>query len=348
MGTGGERSRYQFTKWGYADTKFNIYDADSPTRIIDFDVGNITAGNTRTIIMADQDIDLDLLTATAGTVSASKAVIVDASKDITGYRNMGMTGTLACGAVTATASASPQIILVDTGDSSQLTLKKLNAGGAEINTSDASAISFLQSIGVTGNITGTGDLTRTGDTTLTGDITNTGGFSFVTQTYGANSIDMIYSATNHVLLSQYHKDSAGGPLFKYKRGRGSLASPNVCSASDYIARFAFSAWTTGTTYKDAAAIKVYAVSTHSSTNAEGRMEFYTCPNASVTAALAMTIESDGTLNLEANDLTTTGNVDCGASCEADDYSVGGTSGASFGPAAPSSITVVNGIVTAIS
>ena len=47
-------------------------------------------------------------------------------------------------------------------------------------------------------------------------------------------------------------------------------------------------------------------------------------------------------------IITNGTADLGTSCEADAYTVGGVSGVDFGPAAVSSITVVKGLVTAIS
>jgi hypothetical protein len=40
------------------DDDFSIYDNGGTTRVIDFDAGNISGGNTRTIIMADNDVDL--------------------------------------------------------------------------------------------------------------------------------------------------------------------------------------------------------------------------------------------------------------------------------------------------
>lgn len=43
-----------------------------------------------------------------------------------------------------------------------------------------------------------------------------------------------------------------------------------------------------------------------------------------------------------------GSADLGTACEADAYTVGGVAGVDFGPAAPASITVVKGIVTAAS
>ena len=42
----------------FADNQFDIFDSDDITRIINFDAGNITAGNTRTITMADANVDL--------------------------------------------------------------------------------------------------------------------------------------------------------------------------------------------------------------------------------------------------------------------------------------------------
>jgi len=47
-----------------------------------------------------------LLGATAGTVTASKAVVVDANKDVTGYRNVTATGTMQAEQVTSTDDAT--------------------------------------------------------------------------------------------------------------------------------------------------------------------------------------------------------------------------------------------------
>ena len=43
----------------YADTQFTIFNNADNTKIIDFDASAITTANTRTIIMADRDVDLD-------------------------------------------------------------------------------------------------------------------------------------------------------------------------------------------------------------------------------------------------------------------------------------------------
>jgi len=57
MGTiGGGAGSTALTE--FADTNFKVYDNDDATRIIDMDAMNITGGNTRSIIMADRDVDL--------------------------------------------------------------------------------------------------------------------------------------------------------------------------------------------------------------------------------------------------------------------------------------------------
>ena len=62
--------------------------------------GSITLGGTAITSTASELNLVDGIT--AGTVSASKAVIVDSSKDITGFRNIANTGTITTGgAITA-------------------------------------------------------------------------------------------------------------------------------------------------------------------------------------------------------------------------------------------------------
>jgi hypothetical protein len=51
----------------FSDNQFKIFDADQVDRIIDFDAGSITAANTRTITMADVDVDLGLMINKDGT-----------------------------------------------------------------------------------------------------------------------------------------------------------------------------------------------------------------------------------------------------------------------------------------
>ncbi len=57
MGTiGGGAGSVALTE--FDDTIFHIYDNTDPTKIIDFEADQITTGNTRTVTMADADIDL--------------------------------------------------------------------------------------------------------------------------------------------------------------------------------------------------------------------------------------------------------------------------------------------------
>ena len=69
--------------------------------------GAVTAGTSFIIGSADlNETDLEKLDGiTNGTVAASKAVVVDASKDASGFRNLDMTGDLTAGTVTMTGFA---------------------------------------------------------------------------------------------------------------------------------------------------------------------------------------------------------------------------------------------------
>lgn len=62
-----------------------------------------------------------LLGATAGTVGASQAVVVDANKDVTGFRNVAVGGTLAVTGV-ATLTAAPKLTAVSTPEAQTLTM----------------------------------------------------------------------------------------------------------------------------------------------------------------------------------------------------------------------------------
>jgi len=60
-------------------------------------------GDALNVLVAAINASTTLLSATAGTVSASKAVVVDSSKDITGFRNVTATGTITGVTLAATA-----------------------------------------------------------------------------------------------------------------------------------------------------------------------------------------------------------------------------------------------------
>jgi len=62
-----------------------------------------------------------LLGATAGTVAASKAVVVDANKDVTGFRNVAVAGTLGVTGV-ATFTAAPKLTATTVAEAKTLTM----------------------------------------------------------------------------------------------------------------------------------------------------------------------------------------------------------------------------------
>jgi hypothetical protein len=69
----------------FADNNFTIFDADDVARIIDFDAGSIATGNTRTILMADTDVDLaDIALNTADSHAESHTVESHSDTTVTG------------------------------------------------------------------------------------------------------------------------------------------------------------------------------------------------------------------------------------------------------------------------
>jgi hypothetical protein len=68
-----------------------------------------------------------LLSATAGTVAASKAVVVDANKDALGFRNVTVAGTLGVTGVT-TLTAAPKLTATTAGGAITLTMTNAPAG----------------------------------------------------------------------------------------------------------------------------------------------------------------------------------------------------------------------------
>lgn len=69
----------------FSDAQFAVFDNDDDTKRLALQLSSIDTGNIRTLTMADDDIDLDILDVAApGTADASRVLLLDASKDITG------------------------------------------------------------------------------------------------------------------------------------------------------------------------------------------------------------------------------------------------------------------------
>ncbi len=78
----------------FVDTAFEVFDNLDDTKRIAFQASSIATGTTRTITMANANVDLALLTATPGTAAADKALIVDSSKNIADINDLTIDGEL--------------------------------------------------------------------------------------------------------------------------------------------------------------------------------------------------------------------------------------------------------------
>lgn len=113
----------------FLDSVFEVFDNGDDTKRMNFQLSGITTGNTRTITMADDNLNLDILdVTTAGTVDASRVLLVDSNKDIGTIRNLTIDGTFtdgtmsisggdlsSVGTVTATTVVGGQITMQGTG-----------------------------------------------------------------------------------------------------------------------------------------------------------------------------------------------------------------------------------------
>jgi len=78
MGTiGGGAGSTALTE--FSDANWKVYDDGDPTRIIDLQAGSIAAGNTRTITMADNDVDLGGVASRTVGIGVNQVIIADAA-----------------------------------------------------------------------------------------------------------------------------------------------------------------------------------------------------------------------------------------------------------------------------
>jgi hypothetical protein len=61
----------------FNDGKFEIFDDGDPTKRLDFEVSEISAGTTRTITMPDEDVDLGDMVQISGTLTDYAVVCGD-------------------------------------------------------------------------------------------------------------------------------------------------------------------------------------------------------------------------------------------------------------------------------
>lgn len=95
---------------------------------------------------------------TAGTVTASSAAVVDANKDVSGFRNVGLTGTLTFGAGGQIDVDSSTTTAVGTGGTSTATLSKM----AGVVTTDAitTAAAANHVMTITNTLVAAGDIVQ--------------------------------------------------------------------------------------------------------------------------------------------------------------------------------------------
>ena len=125
--------------------------------------GSVTAGSSFIIGSADlNETDMEKLDGiTNGAVAANKAVVVDASKDADGFRNITGTGDLTMGTVTMTGFsvdadgdlvAKSVVGTTTVRATTELSGATLSIGGGDVTISDAGAISGSSNLSLAGNI----------------------------------------------------------------------------------------------------------------------------------------------------------------------------------------------------
>ena len=127
---------------------------------------------------------------TAGTVTASKAVVVDSNKDIATFRHVTLSGNLVSGSTTITETELGYLDGLTTG-----TVAASKAVVVDANKD----IGSLRNVTVTGNIVLSGSLQNTNTTAVTADatppvLTFTDGLNLVSNTTDAN--DLVHLPTN--------------------------------------------------------------------------------------------------------------------------------------------------------
>jgi len=148
-------------------TTANTYDlgsSDRPWKDVHLSGATLVIGGTE---LASSELTV-LDNVTAGTISASKAVIVDSNKDITGFRNVSAVGTVTGGTLAGTLSTVAQGSVTSLGTLTTLTVDDIIINGTNIgHTSDPDAIAIASS----GNVTISQDLAVSGALTISGGTT---------------------------------------------------------------------------------------------------------------------------------------------------------------------------------
>ena len=154
----------------------------------------------------------------------------------------------------------------------------------------ASALSITRS---TRLVTIGTDLTVSDDLTVTGDITQTGtGSTTFRNTAGGKTVaiqgDTTFSQL-HIIGYKAASDPVAGDI-RFHAGRGDATTPLVITDTAALGRVRGYGYDGVSAFQVAASIELYSgTGTQSATSMPGQIRFLTCPDASITPTLALTI-----------------------------------------------------------
>lgn len=98
-------------------------------------------------------------------------------------------------------------------------------------------------------------------------------------------------AASALSFTAYNAAPAHGRMV-FRSARGTGASPANLDNGDEVGGLLFLTWGTGTTFNYTGRILCVATEAHSSTAGGSRLDFYVCPNTTISPALAMRIDQD--------------------------------------------------------
>ena len=183
--------------------------------------GTITAAGFTIGSAAINESELETIdSVTAGTVAASKAVVVDSSKDIAGFRNITITGDF-IGDITTTdiTSGSNADINIQPGGTGNVVLGAVTISGTTISSSDSTDLNINENLIVDGTTTVSGNVTASADLSVGDDLSLVSDASILN--FGVNSeIKLTHVHDTGLLLT----DTGGTPTLQLHDANESIAS----------------------------------------------------------------------------------------------------------------------------
>lgn len=205
----------------FADNQFTIFNVTDVTKILDFDISGVTTGNTRTITMADRDLDLaNPIFTNSSTTNATTTnfAILGLSSAVLAVN---ASGTVTASTTVDSAFIADAYLLNSTSDTmlGTLTADGLTLGvnenitlGAQTLDHDGSTFVFSDSIDIgSSNFDADGTITSTGIVNFGGATTEiSNGAAVFTNTIGQIAID----TTTGMLLWNYGSGTSTKPFYE--------------------------------------------------------------------------------------------------------------------------------------